>query len=461
MSFATLRRGLVAAAALSALVLASCETPAPPPVVVEPPPPPAPPVMLNSGIADAAASYVAYMREVKTLRGGFADAASIRAALLKGSAYEPAQLSRGMIAYGAVIALQSPEYVAGVRTFAVDAASRRNVIDQIIRDPAYAAQLPGAEMAAGLITTTLNQDIVAITAIADSIEGDAYTIQERQDPRRSWAVVHVTDREARLEQTRALAAVAMLPSAEESARLMTAGNSGTGLGLTSGPKSPPYTPAVVHSLAIAALSALGAGGEEWRPNHLALAVEPNNEFCLTMSKLNLYQCLAASRPHYEDIFCVGRHVVRDLATCAAASVGPPPQPVTVSLPAVTTDSLNAAPSASTAEPYRPATPAPAPARATPAQAPAPTAESGPVPYQPSGATPTPTPTPAPAPASTSSLNSAPPSATDGPEPYQPSGAPAPRAPEAAPPAGAVPPEGVPTTPVTPSDTAVPYSAQPG
>jgi hypothetical protein len=43
-----------------------------------------------------------------------------------------------------------------------------------------------------------------------------------------------------------------------------------------------------------------------------------------MSKLMLFQCLAASRPSYEDIFCIGRHVARDLATCTAQNITPAP-----------------------------------------------------------------------------------------------------------------------------------------
>ena len=55
----------------------------------------------------------------------------------------------------------------------------------------------------------------------------------------------------------------------------------------------PFTPAVVNSLAIAALAALGAAGDDARTNTDALSSESNNEFCLNMSKLMLFQCLAA------------------------------------------------------------------------------------------------------------------------------------------------------------------------
>jgi hypothetical protein len=280
---------------------------------------------LNEGVAQAASIYVSFMRDVGTIpAGGFQDAESIQSAIRKGAAYEPAQLSRGMIAYGSILALQSPEFVQGVRTYAVDPAIRQEMVARLIADPATAATLPGADVAAGLIVETLGRDVVAMRVIADGVEGDAYTIQERRDPRRRWAVTHIPNREVRLESAKTLSAAAMLPSAEESSRLFAAANSGSGLSLTASRSGPPYTPAVVRSLALAALAALGAGGEDARANTEAMTVDQNSEFCLNMSKLMLFQCLAASRPSYEDMFCVGRHIARDLSTCTAQNITPAP-----------------------------------------------------------------------------------------------------------------------------------------
>ena len=339
MSQAFLRRGLSVAAIAAAAILAGCSTPEP---EAPPPPPPVtppPPVALNEGVAQAASVYVAFVREVGTIQAGFADAESIQAAIRKGAAYEPGQLSRGMIAYGSILALQSPEYVAGVRQFASTPALRQDMIARIVADPAYAATLPGAEAAAGLITSTMGRDIASLTAIAEAVEGDAYTIQERRDPRRRWAVQPVADRVGRLEGAKTLS-VSRLPSAEESARLFAAANSGSGLNLTPAQRGAPFTPAVVNSLAIAALAALGAAGDDARTNTDALSSESNNEFCLNMSKLMLFQCLAASRPSYEDMFCAGRHIVRDLATCTAQYTGPVPVQTT---PTVTMAETNPTP----------------------------------------------------------------------------------------------------------------------
>lgn len=377
---ATLRRGLSLAALAAAAVLASCETGPTEAeleaqrIALEIASRRAPPVTMNASVAESASVYLTFARDIATLRGGFASAEDIQAALRRGASYDPVQLSRGMVAYASILALQSPEFVSGVQQFSIDPAQRQQMIANIVRDPAYAATLPGADHAAGLIIGTLGQDIEALTSAATSIEQDAYTIQERSDPRRAWAVQHITDRESRLQSAKTLSGGVMQPSADESARLIAAATSGTGLVVSSERRAPPYTPAVANALALAALAALGAAGDEARANTDALQNDASSQFCLNISKLNLYQCLAASRPSYEDMFCVGRHVVRDLASCAQGTsvvtpvitVGDPveggaaprqtsistpvPAPtITPSVPSATTSTLNSG----TATPYTP------------------------------------------------------------------------------------------------------------
>lgn len=328
MNSSLVRRGLSMAALAAAMILASCES-GPSAAELEAQrlaaeaaaaaarKPPA--IALNDSVAQAASIYVTFMRDTAQMRGGFTSAEAIQEALRKGTAYDPAQLSRGMIAYAAIIALQSPEFVAGVGQYGINPTQRQQMIAAITADPAYAAVLPGAEHAAGLIIATLARDITALSDAAESIEADAYTIQERNDPRRSWAVAHITDRNTRLQGAKTNSAGVMLPSAEEAAALFAAANSGTGLNVEAVTRRPPYTPAVANALAIAALAALGAAGDEAKISTDALQTDSSTEFCLNISKLNLYQCLAASRPSYEDMFCVGRHVVRDLASCTQGS----------------------------------------------------------------------------------------------------------------------------------------------
>jgi hypothetical protein len=117
----------------------------------------------------------------------------------------------------------------------------------------------------------------------------------------------------------------MQPSPAEASRLFAAAHSGGGALPVSGePRRPPYPPAVVNGLALAALAALGYAGDNARANTDALQFDRVSQGCLAMSKLNLFQCLAASRPNYEDMFCLGRHIVRDLATCSRGAAMPAP-----------------------------------------------------------------------------------------------------------------------------------------
>jgi hypothetical protein len=279
------------------------------------------PISLNSNVIQEAAVYLAYTRDMATLRGGFESPEAIQAALRRGAAYDARQVSRGLIAYAAVLATQSPEFVTGVQSFARDRTTRNAMVDRIVANPASASTLPGADAAASLIIATLDEDIRRLREAADSVENDAYAIQA--DGRTSWARVHVADRESRLANVRSLSRPNLAPAAEAS-QLSAAVQSGSGLGVASAERlrSPPYPQSVENALALAALALLDGAGENARANTDALMFERQSLDCFESSKLNLFQCLAASRPHYEDMFCLGRHVVRDLGQCARGTALP-------------------------------------------------------------------------------------------------------------------------------------------
>jgi hypothetical protein len=90
---------------------------------------------------------------------------------------------------------------------------------------------------------------------------------------------------------------------------------------------------VVRSLAVAALAALGYADDPSLEQVMPIMAEPNSAQCLNMSKLNLYQCLAVARPHYEDVFCLGQHVLMDTGSCLMKSVGMvEPAPIVAPMP---------------------------------------------------------------------------------------------------------------------------------
>ncbi|MBX9460292.1 MAG: hypothetical protein KL785_03485 [Brevundimonas sp.] len=104
-----LRRGLPMAALAAAAILAGCASDAPTEAEIEAARVAAeiaartpPPIALNQSVAEAAAVYVAFTRDMAALEGGFTDPAQIQAALRRGSAYDPGQISRGLVAYGSI-----------------------------------------------------------------------------------------------------------------------------------------------------------------------------------------------------------------------------------------------------------------------------------------------------------------------------------------------------------------------
>ena len=90
-----------------------------------------PPVALNQSVAESAAVYIAFARDMATIEGGFESPEAIQAALARASGYDPEQLSRGLIAYASILALQSPEFVQGVRGFNTPEATRQREADDV------------------------------------------------------------------------------------------------------------------------------------------------------------------------------------------------------------------------------------------------------------------------------------------------------------------------------------------
>jgi hypothetical protein len=309
------RSAALAAVTAAGLVLASCSSsePAPPPAAA-PPPPPA--TALSTGVVQAASAYQTYVRQASALTPDFKDGAAIQTSLQAGESYEPKSLSKGMVAYAAVVALQEPSFVAGVREYAKDPTQRADMVARIFSDPAYAAQMPGAQAAANLIAAKLKADGDAVNKAGAAIKQSAYDIQHQP-----WALGFVQNRESRLATAKQLSATPAPASTDASAQLMQAALTGAGLDVGSTASAaptaaqPPYTQTVIRGLAVAALATLGAAGDDNATQVDALLDESTGSYCLNLSKLNLFQCLSVAKPHYEDVFCLGQHVLMDTGQC--------------------------------------------------------------------------------------------------------------------------------------------------
>jgi hypothetical protein len=325
------RRAIAAAAVACAAVLASCAEP--PPVVTPPPAPP--PVALSPKLIEQAAAYRRYVQTASAISPSFVDGEAVAHGVRTGAAYEPQQLLRGAISYGAVVALQDPGFVAGVQTYAADPTQRRTIAYEIMKDPAYVIGLQGSSGAAGMVMSALGDDGRKLLAQGKAVRQAAYDVQ-----RASWSKKDVAGRDARLSLAKQLSATPVMGEAAETTRLSQAVTQRGALGLTGQSAAPPYTPVVIRSMAVAALAVLGFADDASLEQVMPILADPNASSCLNMSKLNLYQCLAVSKPHYEDVFCLGVHSLMDTGKCVLKSAG-------VAEPVEPSTKLTAAPQAVT------------------------------------------------------------------------------------------------------------------
>lgn len=307
---------VLAAAALMAL-LTACAAPAPPPA---PPPAPVavviPPIGLSPRVVEQASAYRAYVTRAVTISPGFTSGADVAQGLKTGEAYEPGQFLRGAIAYGAVVALQDPAFVAGVRKFAADPDQRRTIAYEIMKDPAYAVGFAGSSSAAGLVMSALGDDGRKILELGRNVRQAAYEVQHQP-----WSKAEVSARDVRMQLAKDLSATPGLGDVSETSRLQMAVSTPGQITVTAETASPPYTPLVIHSLAVAALAALGYADDNSLAQVTPILTDPASATCLNMAKLNLYQCLAVAKPHYEDVFCLGQHVLTDTGHCLMKGAG--------------------------------------------------------------------------------------------------------------------------------------------
>jgi hypothetical protein len=326
-SVLNIRKRLVPVIA-AALLAAGCSTPppAPPPVATLPPPPP--PIALSNSVLQSAANYQAYMNSVAAIKADFKSGQDVAQSLRQGDRYDPQELLQGAIAYSAVVALQDPTFVASLRTFAADPDSRAQMTRQIFSDPNYATAIKGADTAAGLIIATLMDQGHKVEAAGEAVKQSAYDIQHE-----AWSKELVADRDQRLADAKSTVGMEMLSNSDDVTKLQQEAVGAQPMTLTGQAATAPYPPVVVRALAVAALAALGQAGDDNVALVKPLMADPASATCLNMAKLNLYQCLAVSRPHYEDVFCLGQHVMMDTGQCVEYAAGAPVpvvQPLAVS-----------------------------------------------------------------------------------------------------------------------------------
>jgi hypothetical protein len=314
------RFAVMATVGAAALLMALQAAPEAPPPGSDAPAsraPAAPAVTLPSTVLDAASVYIAYVDRAAGVSPAFSDGASVASALRSTEAYQSKQLQRGITAYAAIVALQDPTFVASVRKFGVDPNGRAQVAAALVADPRYATAFPGADSAAGLIIAALTDQGQRIIDTGKRVKQAAYDIQHQ-----TWSKDTVPNRDDRLALAKSLSESPLSPEADTEARLQLASTGATPLLISGSANAGPYSPTVTRALAVAAMAALGEGAEDNSEQLSAMLDDEDEGECLHSAKLSLYECLAVAKPHYEDVFCMGQHVLMDTGQCVIKSITP-------------------------------------------------------------------------------------------------------------------------------------------
>ncbi len=289
----------------------------------------APGVSLAHEVVAAASAFETYTRGAGAIPASFSSGDTVADALTRSAAYQADQLDEGMIAYGAIAALQETAFVEGVRQ-----AARETPPDVLIArledSPESVIEIDGVGAAASRAQAALLQRGAPLGVVGRAVKQSAYDIQHQD-----WSKGPIADSAGRLARVKAMSNAVFTPGDDDAGRLIqsaTAPRDGAGAsGFNGGAEGgAAFTPVTVRASALAALAVLGAAGDADVARLEPVLHEKKSGFCMKMAKLNLYQCLAVAGPHYEDVFCLGQHALMDTAQCvtdAAGGASAPAQPM--------------------------------------------------------------------------------------------------------------------------------------
>ena len=271
--------------------------------------------VLPRDVVSAGTAFEGYTHAAAGIDGRYASDAAVARDIRAAASYEPIQLEEGMIAYGAIVALQDEAYVDGVEDAAGRGAARAAFAARLLEDPFEATRVEGAEEATRRIEAALSVRAAPLVAAGSQVKAASYTVQHQ-----SWSRAMVANAQDRLAEIKSVSASRIETSeADDQAMMLRV------VALSSHPAidSPVRQVSGVEAraLALAAEAVLGRADSRDRDRLAPLLTESSSAECLRMAKLDLYQCMAVAGPSYEEMYCMGQHAMADTGRCIAAAAG--------------------------------------------------------------------------------------------------------------------------------------------
>lgn len=278
----------------------------------------------------SAASYIEYRQDVTALETVvFKDPEITRDAHRRLAAHDPKAISAGFIAYAALVAADTPEFAEAIKTEMQKKKNRRRnelggrdgLLSNMAQDFSFLRSLDGADMAVTNVLAMTAKDGARITSLGETFKSQAYAMQKTK-----WGKKRIAASQSRIQEADAYSDERGEPSMPDFEHRMDNGVMVPTLASESGAWSASWgetAPAGTMRQANAAammdrILSLAARYATESLNEKLVSVysrDKKSENCLSLSKLTLNQCIAATRTPYEEAFCLGEHGLNDVATC--------------------------------------------------------------------------------------------------------------------------------------------------
>jgi len=294
-------------------------------------------------IARAAAVYGTYQKDVGELHAkGLSSAADVDTVLNRLGGQNPAQLSRGWLAYASMVASQSPELRTSVREV-VAAYGREGISSGMLADKGYVRRvLTGGNQAVSLGLAATSADSRRLSRSADYFREQAYSLQGQ-----GWAKTKLRSAQMNSKVDSMIASsrsqrpargniVTAFASPSIDNALQKAGSSGAPslwdgvIDTASGIRFPGFRNssfsgrrntvrrghehAADQIATLAAFRIMGVDSRNAGQVRQALGEGPIRS-CLSTAQLNTNQCVAANSFPFETVDCIGKHAIGEVGLC--------------------------------------------------------------------------------------------------------------------------------------------------
>ena len=283
-------------------------------------------------LEERAAPYVFLRGDIAQIEGtAMKSAKAMRDAHNRLGSFEPKDMGASWVAYAALVAADTPAFADAIEAKTNKKKKREAFLSALRDNPAGVRDLDGANAAISAIRAVAARDATRINALGDRFIADAYRLQNE-----GWAKSKIPQSGSqRLKGSQAYAAQRSFPAATRTLHVRTkAGNVRPNLAADPAwtpewsPTSTPPSEAertgalMTRALVLAARYVTG----DLQPGHMdAYAKSKPSTRCFVNARLNLDQCIAASRTPYEEAFCLGEHALNDVSYCVGwvANAGRP------------------------------------------------------------------------------------------------------------------------------------------